>query len=96
MAIGFIAITVLLKDAPKPRRRTSLAEPLKALGHRGLRTIVLTALFYNFGFFTLLAFAPLLAGRGAVRHVDADEAAADAPIARQVDAPAPVDVRVVA
>jgi ACDE family multidrug resistance protein len=58
MAIGFIAITVLLKDAPKPQRKTSLAEPLKALRHRGLRTIALTALFYNFGFFTLLAFAP--------------------------------------
>lgn len=58
MAIGFIAITVLLKDAPKPKRKTSLAEPFRALGHRGLRTIAFTALFYNFGFFTLLAFAP--------------------------------------
>jgi MFS family permease len=58
MAIGFIAIAVLLKDAPKPARRTSLAEPFRALKHAGLRTIALTALFYNFGFFTLLAFAP--------------------------------------
>ena len=58
MAIGFIAIFVLLKDSPAPRRRMSLAEPLKALRHGGLRTIAFTALFYNFGFFTLLAFAP--------------------------------------
>jgi MFS family permease len=58
MAIGFIAIFALLKDMPKPQRRTSLAEPLRALGHGGLRTIAFTALFYNFGFFTLLAFAP--------------------------------------
>jgi MFS family permease len=58
MAIGFIAITVLLKDSPKPARKTSLGEPFRALKHRGLRTIALTALFYNFGFFTLLAFAP--------------------------------------
>jgi MFS family permease len=58
MAVGFIAIFVLLKDSPKPARKTSLSEPFKALGHGGLRTIALTALFYNFGFFTLLAFAP--------------------------------------
>ena len=58
MAIGFIAIFTLLKDAPKPQRKTSLAEPFKALGHPGLRTVAFTALFYNFGFFTLLAFAP--------------------------------------
>jgi predicted MFS family arabinose efflux permease len=58
MAIGFIAISVLLKGSPAPKRRTSLAEPLKALSHGGLRTIAFTALFYNFGFFTLLAFAP--------------------------------------
>ncbi|HET6505452.1 MAG TPA: MFS transporter [Baekduia sp.] len=58
MAVGFIAIFVLLKDSPKPKRKTSLSEPFKALGHGGLRTIALTALFYNFGFFTLLAFAP--------------------------------------
>jgi ACDE family multidrug resistance protein len=58
MAIGFIAIFTLLKDSPKPQRKTSLAEPFKALKHPGLRTIAFTALFYNFGFFTLLAFAP--------------------------------------
>ncbi|HEY6761626.1 MAG TPA: MFS transporter [Baekduia sp.] len=58
MAVGFIAIFALLKDMPKPARKTSLAEPFKALRHGGLRTIAVTALFYNFGFFTLLAFAP--------------------------------------
>jgi MFS family permease len=58
MAIGFIAISAFLKDMPKPARRTSLADPIKALRHGGLRTIAFTALFYNFGFFTLLAFAP--------------------------------------
>jgi ACDE family multidrug resistance protein len=58
MAVGFIAIFALLKDSPKPTRKTSLAEPFKALKHPGLRTIAFTALFYNFGFFTLLAFAP--------------------------------------
>ncbi|HEU4975793.1 MAG TPA: MFS transporter [Baekduia sp.] len=58
MAVGFIAIWAFLQDRPAPRRRTSFAAPLKALRHGGLRTIAFTALFYNFGFFTLLAFAP--------------------------------------
>lgn len=58
MAIGFVAIAAFLKDSPAPRRATSLAEPFRALRHGGLRTIAVTALFYNFGFFTLLAFTP--------------------------------------
>jgi len=60
MAVGFIAIFVLLRDdaSPGPVRKTSLAEPFRALRHGGLRTIAFTALFYNWGFFTLLGFAP--------------------------------------
>ena len=58
MAIGFIAIAALLPKSPKPTRRTSLADPIRALRHRGLLTTGLTALFYNFGFFTLLAYTP--------------------------------------
>jgi MFS family permease len=58
MAIGFVAIAAWLKDAPTPARRTTLADPFRALRHRGLRTLAFTALFYNFGFFTLLAFSP--------------------------------------
>ncbi len=51
-------------DVPAARRRqplgrrTSLADPFRALRHPGLLTIALTALFYNMGFFTLLAFTP--------------------------------------
>ena len=52
---------------PKPARRTSLGDPLKALRHGGLRTIAFTALFYNFGFFTLLAFTPFPLRLGALR-----------------------------
>ncbi|MGZ4277576.1 MAG: MFS transporter [Solirubrobacteraceae bacterium] len=59
MAIGFVAVSVLLKKAPRPTGpRVSLADPLRALRHRGLRTVTLIALFYNFGFFTLLAYTP--------------------------------------
>jgi MFS transporter, ACDE family, multidrug resistance protein len=58
MAIGFVAIFAWLRDQPAPTKKTSLADPFRALRHRGLRTVAVTALFYNFGFFTLLAFAP--------------------------------------
>ena len=58
MVIGFVAITVLLEPTPAPARKVSLAEPIRALRHRGLLITGLVALFYNFGFFTLLAYTP--------------------------------------
>jgi MFS family permease len=58
MAIGFVAIVVLLEPLPKPERKISLVDPLRALRHRGLLITGLVALFYNFGFFTLLAYTP--------------------------------------
>jgi predicted MFS family arabinose efflux permease len=48
----------LLPASPPAPRRTSIIEPLKALRHRSLATVAITALLYNFGFFTLLAFTP--------------------------------------
>jgi MFS transporter, ACDE family, multidrug resistance protein len=65
MAIGFIAIIVLLEPLPKPARKVSLADPLKALRHRGLLVTGVIALFYNFGFFTLLAYTPFPLHMGA-------------------------------
>jgi len=58
MAIAFVAIAVLLASLPAPARRTSPLDPIRALRHRGLLTMGLTAFCYNFGFFTLLAYAP--------------------------------------
>jgi MFS family permease len=60
MAIGFIAISRFLPKTPPPSRdaRVSLLEPLRALRHRATRGSGLTAVFYNFGFFTLLGYAP--------------------------------------
>ena len=49
---------VLLPSTPRAARATSLAEPFRALRHRSLLVVALTALLYNFGFFTLLAFTP--------------------------------------
>ncbi|MEU6734541.1 MFS transporter [Streptomyces physcomitrii] len=60
MALGFLAITVLLKEQPKPARKTSLLDPLKALGHGGLASAAASAFFYNYTFFTVLAFTPFV------------------------------------
>ena len=58
MAIALIATVVLVEKTPKSPRKTSLSEPLRALRHRGLLTMALTALCYNWGFFTVLGYAP--------------------------------------
>ncbi|WP_410874368.1 MFS transporter [Nocardia sp. A7] len=58
MAVAFIAIVVLLPELPKAAHPTSITAPFKALRHKGLLTVSITALLYNFGFFTLLAFTP--------------------------------------
>jgi MFS family permease len=58
MAIAMIATIFLVEKLPKPPKKTSLAAPLKALRHRGLLTMSLTALCYNWGFFTVLGYAP--------------------------------------
>jgi MFS transporter, ACDE family, multidrug resistance protein len=58
MAIALLATVVLLDPTPTPTHRTSLTAPLKALRHRSLLTMSVTALLYNWGFFTMLGYAP--------------------------------------
>jgi MFS family permease len=58
MAISLLATVVLVDKTPKPATRTSLSAPFRALRHRGLLTMALTALCYNWGFFTILGYAP--------------------------------------
>jgi MFS transporter, ACDE family, multidrug resistance protein len=58
MSIALVATITLVQPTPKPAHRTSLADPIKALRHRGLLTMGLTALCYNWGFFTVLGYAP--------------------------------------
>lgn len=58
MAIGFIAIVTLLKkdvDNPAPTR---LSAPFRALATPALGFLAAAALFYNIGFFVLLAYTP--------------------------------------
>ncbi|MFC5746391.1 MFS transporter [Actinomadura rugatobispora] len=58
MALALAATITLVRPQPAPARRTSLADPLRALRHRGLLIMSLTALCYNWGFFTVLGYAP--------------------------------------
>ncbi|MEV6808817.1 MFS transporter [Streptomyces sp. NPDC017248] len=60
MAVGFLCITAFLKEQPRPARKTSVLDPLKALGHGGLASAAVSAFFYNYTFFTVLAFTPFV------------------------------------
>ncbi|MEV5955536.1 MFS transporter [Streptomyces sp. NPDC051987] len=60
MAVGFLCITAFLKEQPKPARRTSVLDPIRALGHGGLASAAASAFFYNYTFFTVLAFTPFV------------------------------------
>ncbi|MFE4916262.1 MFS transporter [Streptomyces sp. NPDC056652] len=60
MAIGFVCITAFLKEQPRPARRTSPLDPVRALGHGGLASAAASAFFYNYAFFTVLAFTPFV------------------------------------
>ncbi|PPF29944.1 MFS transporter [Rathayibacter sp. AY1A3] len=58
MAVGFIAIATLLReDGPRPAP-TPLSAPFAALKVPAIRTLAGAALFYNIGFFVLLAYTP--------------------------------------
>lgn len=58
MALALVVTVFLLPATPRPAHATSLLDPFRALRHRGLLAVSVTALLYNFGFFTLLAFTP--------------------------------------
>jgi MFS transporter, ACDE family, multidrug resistance protein len=60
MTIALVATAVFLDRTPAPpaQERISVLDPLRALRHRATRGSGLVAVFYNFGFFTLLAYTP--------------------------------------
>ncbi|MFJ5642160.1 MFS transporter [Streptomyces sp. NPDC093223] len=58
MAIALVATLAFVPSLPTPERRTSPLAPISALRHRGLLTMGIMALLYNWGFFTMLGYAP--------------------------------------
>jgi predicted MFS family arabinose efflux permease len=65
MTIALAATAIFLDRTPPARERVSVLEPLRALRHRATRGSGLVAVFYNFGFFTLLAYTPFPLGLNA-------------------------------
>ncbi len=67
MAVGFVLVAAMLrKDTHEPRQRTRLSAPIRALGTPALALLAITALFYNVGFFILLAYTPFPLGFDAI------------------------------
>ncbi|MFJ8791950.1 MFS transporter [Streptomyces sp. NPDC102462] len=58
MAVALVATLAFVPTLPRPARRSSPLDPLRALRHRGLLTMGIMALLYNWGFFTMLGYAP--------------------------------------
>jgi MFS family permease len=70
MAIGLIAILVFLTDGADAAGRrpepTRLSAPVRALRQPALAVLAAAALFYNIGFFVLLAYSPFPLGFDAI------------------------------
>jgi predicted MFS family arabinose efflux permease len=65
MVIAFIGLIILMPTSHKHKvdqPKTSLLDPFRALKHRSLLIFGIAAALYNFGFFTLLAYAPFVMG----------------------------------
>ncbi|WAC67049.1 MFS transporter [Agrococcus sp. SL85] len=66
MLVGLVGTALLVPSAPTAPRPIGVLEPLKALRHRALLILSLVALLYNWAFFTVLAYAPLVLGLDAL------------------------------
>ncbi|MGG3470296.1 MFS transporter [Neobacillus pocheonensis] len=65
MIIAFFGLLILMPKTTSQnavQTKTSLADPFRALKHRSLLVFGIAAALYNFGFFTLLAYAPFVMG----------------------------------
>ncbi len=58
MFIAVIATLLFVPKIPKAEHKMSLGAPVAALRHRGLLTMGVMAFLYNWGFFTMLGYAP--------------------------------------
>ena len=66
MAIAFLAVLVLLRGPGEKRVPVRFSAPFTALRRPALAVLAIAALFYNIGFFVLLAFSPFPLGFGAM------------------------------
>ncbi|WP_454113048.1 MFS transporter [Microbacterium maritypicum] len=66
MTIAFVAVLVLLRGPREKRFPVKFSAPFTALRRPALAVLAITALFYNIGFFVLLAFSPFPLGFGTI------------------------------
>jgi predicted MFS family arabinose efflux permease len=66
MTLAFVAISLLLRTRGERPAPVPLSAPFRALRKPGLAVLAGAALFYNIGFFVLLAFSPFPLGFGAM------------------------------
>lgn len=66
MAVAFIFLITLMPKEQKKENTTesgtSLLDPFRVMKHRSIMVFGIAACLYNFGFFTLLAYAPFIMG----------------------------------
>lgn len=65
MVVAFIGLILLMPNASNQsaiKKKSSLIDPFRALKHRSLLIFGITAALYNFGFLTLLTYAPFVMG----------------------------------
>jgi len=62
MLIALVATVAWVPASPWPAQKSSLREPILALRDRNLARTSVTGLLYNWGFFTVLGYAPFLMG----------------------------------
>lgn len=67
MLIALVATLILVPQTPPAPTKSSISEPLKALRYRSLATTSATGVLYNWGFFTILGYAPFLMGLSPLR-----------------------------
>lgn len=67
MLVGLVGTLLFVPNVPTSARPLPLSAPVRALRHPGLLLLSLVAFLYNWAFFTVLAYAPLLLGFGALQ-----------------------------
>jgi len=67
MLIALVATVAWVPASPRPAQKSSLREPILALRDRNLARTSVTGLLYNWGFFTVLGYAPFLMGLSPLR-----------------------------
>ena len=67
MLIALVATVAWVPASPRPAQKSSLRGPILALRDRNLARTSVTGLLYNWGFFTVLGYAPFLMGLSPLR-----------------------------